>query len=677
MSSQALPPRARRRKGGASGASDGIEKFTFAIIGGGIAGVSCAQELSRLNEHDLILLVSAGDLLKEAISAERVTNNLEEVDIIERDFEEFNINFPNIKIVKGNCNRVDKVQQMLYLQDGSVFKYMKIILCTGASAKSLITSHPNVLTIRDVDSVGKLSDHLQSTNGRGVVVGNGGIAMEIVHEVSSCDITWIVKDEYIGNTFFDATASDFLLKASVREIQSLYQEKDESLYTEDLSEETSMNSTTMAPHTKRSRKSISTGSRTGSALGPHLKGLLHAIPTTTDTNDKSSSIEQNSAPTGGSISILLEQEILCIYDVKENQWLNIDTFGKIVQQERRDALLADFLHQKSLYDANATVNAITDMDATDSGALLVITSSGIVLECDFIICAIGVEPVSDFQLGNNILRDTDGALIVNHSMETSIKNIYAAGDCCSLAMDDNLVSVLTDTTQRYHMHWFQMRLWAQARLMGIYAAQCMNEAMHSLVKENTRNDILFEIFTHMTRFFGFKVVLLGRYNAQGLGVTSELVAKQVVVSDDRLRNNAKFDALQRRLQSHRSEEMRCVCCANTPHLAGTLYCTQLPTKQGASKNASGANTAATTILASQEKKEAMDPVSDIDIYVRITPGMEYVKIIAYKHKVVGALLIGETDLEEVFENLILNSTDVEHLGADLLNPEHDLEDYFD
>ena len=41
------------------------------------------------------------------------------------------------------------------------------------------------------------------------------------------------------------------------------------------------------------------------------------------------------------------------------------------------------------------------------------------------------------------------------------------------------------------------------------------------------------------------------------------------------------------------------------------------------------------------------------------------------------MLIGETDLEETFENLILNRVDVSHLGSQLLDPEHDLEDYFD
>ena len=43
----------------------------------------------------------------------------------------------------------------------------------------------------------------------------------------------------------------------------------------------------------------------------------------------------------------------------------------------------------------------------------------------------------------------------------------------------------------------------------------------------------------------------------------------------------------------------------------------------------------------------------------------------------GAVLIGDTGLEETFENLILNAIDVSCIGLQLLDPEVDIEDYFD
>lgn len=63
--------------------------------------------------------------------------------------------------------------------------------------------------------------------------------------------------------------------------------------------------------------------------------------------------------------------------------------------------------------------------------------------------------------------------------------------------------------------------------------------------------------------------------------------------------------------------------------------------------------------------------------MRITPSVEYVKLVVYKGKLVGALLIGDTDLEEVCENLILNGLDISGVGVDILNPEIDIADYFD
>jgi hypothetical protein len=43
----------------------------------------------------------------------------------------------------------------------------------------------------------------------------------------------------------------------------------------------------------------------------------------------------------------------------------------------------------------------------------------------------------------------------------------------------------------------------------------------------------------------------------------------------------------------------------------------------------------------------------------------------------GAILIGDTDLEETFENLILNQLDLQDFGVDLLDPNIDIDDFFD
>lgn len=68
---------------------------------------------------------------------------------------------------------------------------------------------------------------------------------------------------------------------------------------------------------------------------------------------------------------------------------------------------------------------------------------------------------------------------------------------------------------------------------------------------------------------------------------------------------------------------------------------------------------------------------NIQILVRVTPRTEYIKLVIVKGRLMGALLIGDTDLEETFENLILNGLDVSIYGEGLLDDSIDIEDYFD
>ena len=58
-------------------------------------------------------------------------------------------------------------------------------------------------------------------------------------------------------------------------------------------------------------------------------------------------------------------------------------------------------------------------------------------------------------------------------------------------------------------------------------------------------------------------------------------------------------------------------------------------------------------------------------------GVEYVKLVLSEGRVQGAVLIGETDLEETVENLILNRLDVTPYKEHLLDPNIDIEDFFD
>ncbi|XP_053391331.1 pyridine nucleotide-disulfide oxidoreductase domain-containing protein 1-like [Mercenaria mercenaria] len=197
-------------------------------------------------------------------------------------------------------------------------------------------------------------------------------------------------------------------------------------------------------------------------------------------------------------------------------------------------------------------------------------TNGTLYGCDFVVSATGVEPNTQPFHANDFELAEDGGMKVNEKMQTSKADVYAAGDVCTACWE-------------HASHWVQMRLWSQARQMSAYAAKCM--VAHTQ-NEDIPMDFCFEIFAHVTRFFNYKVILLGRFNAQGLG-------------------------------------------------------------------------------------------SDHELLLRVTKGQEYVKAVLKDGQMQGAILIGETDLEETFENLILNQTDLTPFKDHLLDPNIDIEDFFD
>lgn len=67
----------------------------------------------------------------------------------------------------------------------------------------------------------------------------------------------------------------------------------------------------------------------------------------------------------------------------------------------------------------------------------------------------------------------------------------------------------------------------------------------------------------------------------------------------------------------------------------------------------------------------------VELWFRVRLQEDFVKLVLLNGLLIGVTLIGDTDLEEVFENLILNRTDLSTLGPEILHPDNDIEDYFD
>uniref|UniRef100_A0AAX7V7C3 Pyridine nucleotide-disulfide oxidoreductase domain-containing protein 1 n=1 Tax=Astatotilapia calliptera TaxID=8154 RepID=A0AAX7V7C3_ASTCA len=449
--------------------------FQFVVVGGGIAGVTCVEQLSSQIPSADVALITAGPHIKAVTNYKQVSRTLEEFDVEEQPSSVLEEKFPNLTIIHS-------------------------------AVKSLHTkSH-------------EFQKRLSKAK-RIVIVGNGGIALELVYEVEGCEVIWAVKDKAIGNTFFDAGAAQFL-------IPSLEADKPQAAAPCKRPRFTTEEAAPGGSHiftADRSSQAYGHGpTDSGSALGPDWHEGIAL---------------RGAEQVSHRVSVEYQCEVEKIFTCEE--------LHKSPEQTLRPEC-GDWPVYVRLTNAQT-------------------------FGCDFVVSATGVVPNTEpFLQGNTFVVADDGGLQVDDHMMTSEADVYAAGDVCTACWEQSPL-------------WQQMRLWTQARQMGWYAGRCM--AAH-ILSEPVELDFCFELFSHITKFFNYKVVLLGKFNSQGLGPDHELL-------------------------------------------------------------------------------------------VRCTKGQEYVKVVLSGGRMVGAVLIGETDLEETFENLILNQMDLTPYGEELLNPDIDIEDYFD
>ena len=93
---------------------------------------------------------------------------------------------------------------------------------------------------------------------------------------------------------------------------------------------------------------------------------------------------------------------------------------KIISDNKFDILLSD---------------GIIEFNGDNEGVISVLTESGKEIDCDLAVVCAGVKPNNDLAIDCGIKIGETGAIKVNRRMETSIKDIYACGDCA----EDNFI----------------------------------------------------------------------------------------------------------------------------------------------------------------------------------------------------------------------------------------------
>lgn len=533
------------------------------VIGGGIAGICCIQTLAEQLPDKEIRLITASNLVKVTSNIERLSLNLVRFEVENQNLEQFQTNYPNVKVIIDQVVHLDATNKRIkLLKSDECINYDRLAICTGASPKPLINIESNLTKaeldqycclIRDTETVKELEKKFSKSK-RVCVLGNGGIATELVFSIRFCKLVWIIRDPHITSTFLDAGAAHFLRSFISTDDRTANDESGS------LSSKVIKRLKYTIIESEHIANESTSDTNYGSALGPdwqqkiELKGQYFA-------NSKAISFEKN-----------------C-------ELAAIQRFDELTDECRRNLGEGGELYRD---EANE-----------ERWPIYVRLTNHKVIGCDLLINAIGVRANSFSNIEQNDSSNAlqlapDGGILVDRLMRTNLPDVYAAGDCCTpytnrLEQVDWLtgeIEMQFKQNQIQTEHWHQIRLWTQARQMGIFMANSIAIAVKKQRLEDVALHSCFDLFTHITSFFGFKVILIGLFNGQHL--------------DDRY-----------------------------------------------------------------------------EMLVRVEENKQYVKVLVKDGKLKGCILIGDTDLEETFENLIINQLDISDIKETILENIVDLEDYFD
>lgn len=167
-------------------------KRHIVVLGGGVAGVSCASAAAALDPSCLVTLVTAEPTVKAVRDFIKITPVIDDFGVADEPAVEWaaRLGLPNLRAITGVAARIDPEACLLHLHSGlAPLPFNALCICTGAQPSlplkgiAAAAGHERLLGLRDADSVRRLAGALRGAR-RIVLIGNGGIALGIAHEVS-------------------------------------------------------------------------------------------------------------------------------------------------------------------------------------------------------------------------------------------------------------------------------------------------------------------------------------------------------------------------------------------------------------------------------------------------------------------------------------------------------------
>ena len=352
-----------------------MDKCTkFVVVGGGIAGVSCVESLLAYHPNCKVTIVSASPLVKAVRNLQEVSRTLVSFDIEETPIESYLEDKPRVSVHRGIAKSINYVDKLLITETGKKVVYDRLCICTGAQPKLIFPESKYVLGIRDTMTVQDLDQKLKAAE-RIVVVGNGGIATELVFQVNDCEVVWAIKDKAIGQVFFDPGAAEFFMPFLNRKEKH----KAESA----MKANTTIKRMTYKLESDESKQVLPAFS--GNALGPDWHQSLNL---------------RGESRKNSNIQVQYDCEVKDLHYKRKNCMQKVDR----------------------------------KQNGSDWPLFVELTTSKFI-GCDFIVSATGVVPNTDIFESLPCSLGEDGGVKIDHNMRVvGLADVYAAGDVCNTSM---------------------------------------------------------------------------------------------------------------------------------------------------------------------------------------------------------------------------------------------------
>jgi NAD(P)H-nitrite reductase len=174
------------------------QKFEYIIIGGGLAGGNAALEIRNRNKEKSVLLITSEREYpydRVPLSKEYLRGTLSKDKLFLKSAKFYEEN--SIKVILGkSATRINPRERSVTLQDGSVYRFEKLLIATGGSVKRLNiegSELSGVHYLRTIEDCDKIKEQA-SRSKRVVVIGGGFIGCEVASSLSSIGLeTWIVE----------------------------------------------------------------------------------------------------------------------------------------------------------------------------------------------------------------------------------------------------------------------------------------------------------------------------------------------------------------------------------------------------------------------------------------------------------------------------------------------------